>query len=559
MSDNCSKCHKRKCICLSGQKGKIGFIGQTGPTGYTGPTGASGENSNTGPTGPTGLTGDIGITGPTGLTGFGDTGPTGNTGPTGQMGPTGLSGEFSNTGPTGIPGQTGYTGPTGLNGNLSNTGPTGQDGETGPTGPCCTGGTGLTGPTGPIPCQIVNDDNLTRVSVCQEDVIRGEADDYMLVTPSGVNPFNVSNTGGVNMTYASMNDGLGNANDMGAFRVGNFRQNDLINIENQSVAFGHWTQSVGVGTLSAGNNTLNGTIISINNGGFAHGQATGPNSTITASGGEAHGVILNSGVIGSVGDGSVAHGKSDNSSISSVGIGSVAHGLTNSNNQIRVLNADTSYAGGRALNGNNLEVTKKNSFAYGAAINKDHRIDSESSFIFGQDNRIQNVIIRPPPSLVETDPKFSGAIGINSFGHMQGSFTQSSFSGIPGISGSCQNVRILLSTRVIFLPEDLLTADNQPVTFPWPDPPIGQTDFAIVNANIIGDVGSFAEVVFRVERPNINYTVTLLPAISAAFDMIAVPVPRANLGFTVNIATLTSPQNFCATFDITMIRNFVDG
>ncbi len=576
-NDDCHDCRKqkKKCIkCKRGPRGRRGHTGPTGPTGSTGPTGLDGQATTgaTGPTGPTGPTGLPGFTGPTGLC---ETGPTGHTGPTGDTGPTGQDGQAFNTGATGPPGPTGDTGPTGPAGEATSTGATGPTGLIGPTGPCCTGDTGPTGPTGPSPisCQIVNPiDNVTRVSVCDEDIIRGEADDYMLVTPSGVNPFNASNTGGVNMMYASMNDGLSGANDLGAFRAGNFRQFDLIvaPIGNQSAAFGHWTQATAVGALAHGNNTNQTSEISAaGEGAYVHGQTSGSNSIITATGfgSTAGGFASDGGTIAAIGDGCVSRGRADGvqTQIFNLGLGSVAHGLAFNGGQIRIINANGAYVGGQSVSGEVLEVTADSSFAYGAAVNKPHAVRATSAFAFGQDGLIESVLT----SGGGTNPSFSGVIGINGYAHMPGSFVQSSFQGVPMQSGSCQNVRILTRTTITQTNVDflLLTADNQSPTFPWPTPPVGSFDVAVVVVNIIGDLGDFAKIVFNVTRNSVGvfgtYTTSLLLPVSSASALFSANPTAPGSSFSVNVRTgdLTKvlPERVCAIFDITMMRNFTSG
>ncbi len=509
MSEHCG-CRRKECIkCKQGPRGKRGF---TGPTGQIGPTGQTGD---------------------TGPTGFGGTGPTGFTGPTGPTGPTGQTGE---TGPTGPTGPTGQTGPTGF-GEAGPTGPTGQTGfgETGPTGP--------TGPTG-VSCEIVNPiDNETRVSVCEEDVIRGEADDYMLITPSGVDPFDPTNIDGINMMYMGLGIGLGNGR--GALRAGNFRESDLILIGSQSAAFGRHTRATGFGSLASGTSDGGGIVLASGRGSLSYGQA-GSNS-----------------IIRSIGPGSTAYGVGFSSGIISAnGTGSVAHGVVMNAGQIITLIIDGAYAGGVASGpGNNIEVANIASFAYGRALNKLHAVRGDASFIFGQDNLIEGVVTGP--NVMITNPRYSGAMGVNAHAHMQGSFVQSSFAGVPNESGSCQYVRLLL--RANFLGGDepvsvpLLTADDQYATFPWPAPPANQFDNAVVRTEIIGNLTSMAFSTFAVNRNDAG-VYSAASEVKNEFGMIITLTADVN-GFTYFVQSVPPniPQRFCATFHITMMRNFVDG
>ena len=115
----------------------------------------------------------------------------------------------------------------------------------------------LPDPPGPLAvCQIINDDGVTLVTVCDPDIIRGQATNYKLITPpDSTNPFDVSNVDGVNMEYNSYDFGATSPIDVAAVRMGRFRAVDLALVNLGSAAFGINTRAEAQATLASGWNS----------------------------------------------------------------------------------------------------------------------------------------------------------------------------------------------------------------------------------------------------------------------------------------------------------------
>lgn len=177
----------------------------------------------------------------------------------GETGPQGLEGIKGQDGPPGQKGQVGLEGPPGEDGCSGRRGPTGSTGPTGPYG--IRGSQGVTGPMGVMgggpgvyACELRNpNDMLTSINTCNDGIIRETADQLFLLTDSTVaNPFDPSNTTGVNMEYFDIQNGI--------YRAGFFRASDLISMGEQSAAFGHWTRAEGKGSLAFGYNLSDDTL-----------------------------------------------------------------------------------------------------------------------------------------------------------------------------------------------------------------------------------------------------------------------------------------------------------
>lgn len=202
----------------------------------------------------------------------------------------------------------------------------------GPVGP-----QGSQGPVGAT-CEIINFVGPTSVSVCEPNIIRGLANDYLLVTDPASDPFDPANVAGENLLLATVNGIDGPQGPPGALRVGNFRETDLANIGDYSSVFGYHTQASGVGALAHGINT-EGTILA-------------------------------------QGDGSHAFGRTDDGTIltEDLAYGSVANGYANGGGQVRV-KSDTygTIVSANAI-GSTVEAGADGSIATAAAFNSTVRI-----------------------------------------------------------------------------------------------------------------------------------------------------------------------------------------
>lgn len=236
--------------------------------------------------------------------------------------------------------------------NSGSRGPTGPTGPSGPPGVGLTGPTGAAGPTGPpgpaiAGCEIINMDGETSVSVCTSGLIRGFADDALLVTAPGEDPFAITNVTGVNTLYFDI--------ELGAFRVGNFRAIDLTLLGTYSTAFGFHTQAIGSGSLAYGLNNSSTTIISSGAGTLAGGTTdTDPSSEIRASGNAsiAIGIAEFGGIIRTnpISNGSFAFGYSAGGTIQAENNGSLAHGVAQSQAQITVIGNGSEASGSASIN-----------------------------------------------------------------------------------------------------------------------------------------------------------------------------------------------------------------
>jgi len=276
----------------------------------------------------------------------------------GPTGPQGLQGMIGQPGEPGQKGQTGLDGPHGEDGCPGRRGIIGIIGDTGPEisgfyGP--TGETGLQGGgPGTYTCELFNkNDMVTSVSVCTDEIIKNTADQYLLLTgscPPCLDPFDPGNTGGVNMKYFDI--------QLGIFRAGNFRESDLVNLGNQSTAFGHWTRAEGAGSFAFGYNLSDDTI----NAGadsslvFGYTENGGTIQTLSpATASVVYGVALNNGTIQVAnGSGSMVLGVAINEGMmQSDGNGSMITGVVSDTGSIMMVANDAigSKVAGSAFSG----------------------------------------------------------------------------------------------------------------------------------------------------------------------------------------------------------------
>ncbi|ANB50407.1 collagen-like protein 7 [Powai lake megavirus] len=145
----------------------------------------------------------------------------------------------------------------------------------------------------------------------------------------GPDPFDPSNTSGLNMKYFGLSGG--------AFRAGNFTANNLSAIGQNSVAFGYQTQAPADGSIAYGLN-LSGNISAYGIASIAGGQTINNGSIFTGSGSigsYVNGLVDNSiisiglGAIGSKISGNVING---NMTTGSGAHGSIITGYTSSGN-----------------------------------------------------------------------------------------------------------------------------------------------------------------------------------------------------------------------------------
>jgi len=519
----------------------------------------------------------------------GPPGPRGHHGPPGPMGPPGPPGPPGLNGIPGQPGQPGCPGPQGDNGKP------GDPGCPGPRG--IKGDKGDTGPEGPS-CHITNQtDQTTEVTVCVEGIIRGVADQYDIITGSAnTNPFNPGNVNGINMEYFTT--------QTGAFRAGNFRQSHLINIGDQSAAFGHWTKATGIGSLAFGNNLSNNNISANGSGSMAYGLAdtngtistdtqadgseasghTDTNGTIQVLGNwwgaKASGAAVSAGLIQTSADGGYAHGYASGEG-SEIIIVDNAEGSEASGNVVTTgkIQVDRSAYGSKSL-GNAEEgglirvgVTSSGSIAAGSAIGQaanisvgdnapgsivvgladagqTHQVLAEGSANFGKYNLVGPSTVNP------SDSKYSLAMGNSSWAYMRGSMAHCGFSEIQ--RGSCQFVRVLATTttfgsgRAPYLSNPFVIGDGSLPTLPS----IGLPVAAVGEISIIGQDASCYCSKICVYYDMTNYTVTIGPAlIQSPGTSISTQISTSGIYIFMNSNSPTT--KFCATIELTMIDAFM--
>jgi hypothetical protein len=122
-------------------------------------------------------------------------------------------------------------------------------------------------------CEITK--GTVSVSVCDGLTIRGQANNGELITIPGDNPLDPANTDGINLRLYDAVSGS-------AFQ-GNFRDVDLTNFGNGTLAIGRWTNAGGIGSFALGeNNSLLGTGISAQGSGSIAGGQTNTDGQIAA-------------------------------------------------------------------------------------------------------------------------------------------------------------------------------------------------------------------------------------------------------------------------------------
>lgn len=515
----------------------------------------------------------------------GPPGPRGHHGPPGPMGPPGPPGPPGPNGAPGQPGQPGCPGPQGepgRNGDPGCPGPRGMKGDKGDTGPA-----------GPA-CQITNfTDQITNVNVCTPGIIQGVADQYDIITGSAnTNPFAPSNVNGINMEYFTT--------QTGAFRAGNFRQEDLAVIGNQSTALGHWTQAAGNGALAFGNNLTDGGIFASGDGSMAFGY-TDTNGTISTDisshgseaaghadsygtirvlgnwwGAKATGGATNIGLIQSSADGGYAHGyaKDEGSEIhiypdaegaeaagnvatggkiiiDSDSFGAKAFGDAESNGIIKVGSKSYgSIAAGGATGPAAIIAIGPNapgSIVVGIAKpGENHQILTEGSANFGRNNLIGPSPVNP------SDAKYSLAMGNSAWAYMHSSMAHSGFGGIQ--RGTCQFVRVLATTTTYsgtqgpYISDPFRIGDGTLPTLPSIALPVA----AIGEISIVGQDCSCYCCKLCVYYDMTNYTVSFGPALIQSPNT-SISTQVSSNGIYIYMNSNSPNTKFCATIELTMI------
>lgn len=491
----------------------------------------------------------------------GPCGPRGHAGPPGPIGPPGPPGPPGPNGAPGQPGQPGTPGPQG------EPGKPGDPGCPGPRGP--KGDKGDTGPEGPS-CKITNqNDQVTTVTVCTPGIIKGVADQYDIITgSSNTNPLNPSNVNGVNMEYFSTQSG--------AFRAGNFRNNDLTLMGNHSSAFGRWTQANGIGSLAFGNND-GGKINAYGPGTVTYGYAKTNGEISSGSisyGSEASGRVEDYGkiIVTNEQSGAKATGKAVESGlIQSSAIGGYSHGHVAGSGQIVLHDADGSEAAGRSTSEGQIYVAEGShgskaigsadgfnavisvepnapgSIVVGVASEREnHQVLAEGSANFGRRNLVG------PAGENLSDAKYSMAMGNSSWAYMRGSMAHSGFGDIQ--RGSCQFVRVLATattynepTRGSYYSDSFLIGDDTLPTLPFA--PMA----AIGEINVIGQDMSCYCTKLCVYRTMTEYKVTLLPTPLIATPGITLYAQDDPNGIFIYVYGPSPNTRYCATLELTMI------